>query len=68
MNSRVLQSSALYVAVITLFIVTKPLLVCTEDGKFKPFGLQREETLLTAPMIAISIALLGYGVMLIQAK
>jgi hypothetical protein len=66
MESRVIHAIGLYVAILLLTLTFKPSFLCNDDGSIKKFGLNHDETLFTAPVIAMSAALVTYYVLVFQ--
>ena len=64
MNARVVNSVAIYVAILVGFMVLKPTFATTKEGRMRGFGIGKDETLFTPPVIAMAAALTVYAVIL----
>lgn len=69
MNKRVINAAVIYVAVLMGIVAMKPsFFVDPTTGRLKCFGLESNETLFPAPLVALVIALISYLAMMFQKE
>lgn len=60
MNTPLIKTLVIYIIINLLLFIFKPKLLFTNDGKIKSFGCDNNKTILSLPLLTISISIIFY--------
>jgi len=60
LQSRIFYAILLYILVLTLVFIKKPLLLFHPNGEIKPFGLSKDQSIYSVGVLSIVLAIVSF--------